>query len=175
MYFPFTNVTYILTFPTTSLEQFLRTTWNAISQSIVLILPQIKFNSQLSCFAFDSFISTNEVTQSGLPSFAWILWGTKDLVPAVAPCTPLSPWGVQMNLGKSLTVLRSPTLADDSECYVTVYKEYLPSQLKDTGRVGWEARLKDTRFCSAVGDWVVLTEQVGKKLIWHFSSVWLPS
>ena len=57
-----------------------------------------------------------------------------------------------MNLGKSLTVLRSPTLADDSECYVTVYKEYLPSQLKDTGRVGWGAQLKDTRFCSAVGD-----------------------
>ena len=48
-----------------------------------------------------------------------------------------------MNLGKSLTVLRSPTLADDSECYVTVYKEYLPSQLKDTGRV--RELVKDTQ------------------------------
>ena len=68
----------------------------------------------------------------------------------MAPDTPLSPWGVQVNSGKSLTVLRSPTPADDSEFYVTMCKEYLPSQLKDTGRVGRGARLKDTRFCSAV-------------------------
>ena len=41
-----------------------------------------------------------------------------------------------MNLVKSLTVLRSPTLADDSEFYVTVCNKYLLSQLEDTGRVG---------------------------------------
>ena len=41
--------------PPTSLEQFLRTFWNAVSQTIVLILPQIKFNLKLSCCA--SFLS----------------------------------------------------------------------------------------------------------------------
>ena len=40
---------------TTSLEQFLGAIWSAISQAAVLILPQVKFNSQLSCCA--SFFS----------------------------------------------------------------------------------------------------------------------
>ena len=35
-----------------SLEQFLRTLWNTVSWVIVLILPQIKLNSQLSHCAF---------------------------------------------------------------------------------------------------------------------------
>ena len=35
-----------------SLELFLRVTWNAISQAIVFILPQIKHNSQLSYLGF---------------------------------------------------------------------------------------------------------------------------
>ena len=51
---PLHKITYILTFPPTSLEQFLRAIWNAVSQAIVLILPQIKLNSQLSCCAFFS-------------------------------------------------------------------------------------------------------------------------
>ena len=46
-YSSFTQITYILTFPPTSLEQFLRDIWNAVSWSIVLIFPQIKPNSQL--------------------------------------------------------------------------------------------------------------------------------
>ena len=41
------------------LEQFLRTIWNSASWAIVLILPQIKFNSQLSCCAF--FFLVNSV------------------------------------------------------------------------------------------------------------------
>ena len=48
MYSPFTKITYILTFPPTSLEQFLRAIWNAVSRATVLILPQIKLNLQLS-------------------------------------------------------------------------------------------------------------------------------
>ena len=40
------------TAPATSLEQFLRAIWNAASQAIVLILPQIKLNSQLSHYTF---------------------------------------------------------------------------------------------------------------------------
>ena len=40
-----------MTFPPASLEQFLRATWDAVSQAAVLIWPQIKFNSQLTCCA----------------------------------------------------------------------------------------------------------------------------
>ena len=53
MYFPFTQIRYILTSPIpTSLEQFLRAIWGAVSLAAVLILPQIKLNLQLSCWAF---------------------------------------------------------------------------------------------------------------------------
>ena len=52
MYCPVTKITYILTFAPPYLEQFLRSIWGAIFQSTVLILPQIKLNSQLSCCAF---------------------------------------------------------------------------------------------------------------------------
>ena len=53
---------------------------------------------------------TDKATQIGLLSFAWTPQGTGDLVPAVAPCAHLPPWGVQTNLGKSLLVLKSPIL-----------------------------------------------------------------
>ena len=50
---PFTKTTYILTFPPTSSDQFLRAIWGAIFQAIALILPQIKLDSQLShCAVF---------------------------------------------------------------------------------------------------------------------------
>ena len=52
MYFPFTRIPYILAFPLASLEQFLRALWYAVSWAIVLILPHIKFDSQLSSCAF---------------------------------------------------------------------------------------------------------------------------
>ena len=52
MYTPDTKITYILTFLFTTLEQFLRALWNAVSWAIVLILPQIKLNLQLSHCAF---------------------------------------------------------------------------------------------------------------------------
>ena len=52
IYSPFTKITHILTFPHTSLEKFLRALWDAVSQVIVHILPQIKLSSQLSCCAF---------------------------------------------------------------------------------------------------------------------------
>ena len=55
-------------------------------------------------------MATNEVTQSGLPSFDWTPWGA--LVPVAAPCTHLPPRGVQTNLGKSLLVLESPILVE---------------------------------------------------------------
>ena len=38
-----------------SLEQFLRAIWGAVSQAVVLILLQIKFNSQVSLCAFFFF------------------------------------------------------------------------------------------------------------------------
>ena len=52
LYSPFTKITYILTFSLTSLEQFLRAIWGAVSWAAVLILPQMKLNLQLSCCAF---------------------------------------------------------------------------------------------------------------------------
>ena len=42
---------FVFTFPHSSLEQFLRANWGAISRAAVLILPQMKLNSQLSCCA----------------------------------------------------------------------------------------------------------------------------
>ena len=39
----------------TTLEQFLRVFWNAVSQAAVLIWPQIKLNSRFSCCAFFFF------------------------------------------------------------------------------------------------------------------------
>ena len=52
MYSPFTKITYTLSFTPTSLEQFLRAFWSAISQAAVLILSQIKLNSQLAHCVF---------------------------------------------------------------------------------------------------------------------------
>ena len=52
MYSPFTKIRYILTFTSSSLEQFLRATWGAVSLAIVLTLPQIRLNSQPSQCVF---------------------------------------------------------------------------------------------------------------------------
>ena len=43
----------------TSLKQSLRAIWNAVSWAVVLVLPQIKLNSQLSWCAFFFFQSTH--------------------------------------------------------------------------------------------------------------------
>ena len=64
------NLIYWLS-PTADLEQSLRAIWDAASWAAVLILSQIKLNSQLSsCTSFlvDSY-GDHEGTQSGLPSF----------------------------------------------------------------------------------------------------------
>ena len=47
MYAPITKITYMLSFPAASLEQCLNAIGGAVSQAAVLILPQIKLNSQL--------------------------------------------------------------------------------------------------------------------------------
>ena len=52
MYSPFTKITYILSLPLTSLEQFLRARWGAVSWASILILPQIKLNLKSSHCAF---------------------------------------------------------------------------------------------------------------------------
>jgi len=43
-YSPFTKISYVSTFPPTSLEWSLKTVWNDALQAIVFILPQIKLN-----------------------------------------------------------------------------------------------------------------------------------
>ena len=53
MYSLFTKITYILTFPSVPLEQYRRAILNVVSLAIVLILPQVKLNLQLSfCATF---------------------------------------------------------------------------------------------------------------------------
>ena len=49
---PSPKITYILTFPPASLEQFLTAIWGAVSQVAILILAQIKLNSQISHYTF---------------------------------------------------------------------------------------------------------------------------
>ena len=50
---PFTKTLYIDFPPLAALEQSLRAIWDAASRAAVLILPQIKLNSQLSsCTSF---------------------------------------------------------------------------------------------------------------------------
>ena len=44
---------------TTSLKQFFRVIWGAVSQAAILILPQIKFNLQLSHCAMFFFLNVN--------------------------------------------------------------------------------------------------------------------
>ena len=63
VYSPFTKITYILTFPPVSLEQFFRSIWNAVSWAVVLIFPRIKLNSQLSCCGFFS-VNTRHFSKS---------------------------------------------------------------------------------------------------------------
>ena len=59
MYSPFTkNHIYILIFPLTFLEQFLRAICNAVSWAIVFVLPEIKLNSQLSMLCIFFKVST---------------------------------------------------------------------------------------------------------------------
>ena len=52
MYPPFTKITQTLSFHPASLEQFLRAIWNAVFWAVVLILPHMKLNLQISCCAF---------------------------------------------------------------------------------------------------------------------------
>ena len=66
IYSPFTKITYILCVPPISLEQFLRPIWAAVSWAVVLILLQIKLNSQLSCCAL--FFKS---TQASKQIFTW--------------------------------------------------------------------------------------------------------
>ena len=64
---------HILTFPSAFLEQFLGAIWNAVSQAAVLILPQIKLNSQLSCCALFFIREGCQLIESGPSSLSRII------------------------------------------------------------------------------------------------------
>ena len=66
MYSPFTKTLYIPASPAASVEQLLRAIWGTVSQAAVLILPQMKLNLQLPCWAF--FKSTLEESASLSPA-----------------------------------------------------------------------------------------------------------
>ena len=72
--------------PTAALEQSLRATWDAASGAAILILSQVKLNSQLS--SRTSFFKLTEYgdhegTQSGLPSFNWTPFLRLDSLPLI--------------------------------------------------------------------------------------------
>ena len=85
MHSPFTKIRYILTFASSSLEQFLRATWGAVSLAIVLTLPQIRLNSQPSQCVFFFF----KLTVSCL--WSWMRWLPKllSISSSQAPLTTL--------------------------------------------------------------------------------------
>ena len=78
---PLTKITYILTSLAYFSEQFLRDIWEAEPWAIVLILSQVKLNSQLSHGAFFFFFLTtlaiNKETQSRLVALFWTLWRSR--------------------------------------------------------------------------------------------------
>ena len=143
LYSPFTKITYILTFPPTSLEQFPRGIWNAVSQAEVLILPQIKLNSELSCCAIFFLSQQFYGDRQSDPEWTSLLrlnsTRNRSLVTSRGTSCPPASSGSPANLGKSLLVLGSPILVHNPEFYLAVYNRYLPFQLKDTwGGGGWK-------------------------------------
>ena len=57
MYYPFIKIIYIFTFPSSSLEQFFRIIWGAISRDVGLTFSSMKLNWKLSlCDYFKSKI-----------------------------------------------------------------------------------------------------------------------
>ena len=72
------NHIYTVLPPATSLEQFLRAIWGTVSLATVLILPQIKFNLQLSHCTFFFFykltLRTSICQRQRAPSFISCLW-----------------------------------------------------------------------------------------------------
>ena len=64
----FSKSTHILTFLLSSLEWFFRAIWNAASQAIVFILPQIKLNSQLLGCAY--FLSWHHVLKKAQTTYS---------------------------------------------------------------------------------------------------------
>ena len=94
---------------------------------------------------------TSEATLSGLPFFDWTPRGTGALVPAVTPCAHSPPWGVQMNLGKSLQVLKSGAWLKDTE-------KFPPSQKI----VGWGLAERCQENCPPSGKVLDRGAQLGK-------------
>ena len=62
MYTPFTKITHLLAFPPTASEKIFSAVWIVVFQAIVLVLPQIKFNSHIVLFFFQSTTSYNFFT-----------------------------------------------------------------------------------------------------------------
>ena len=67
MYAPFAKITYILSLHSASLEQFLRAVWDAVSQAAILILSQIKFNSEFSSCPFFFFFKSTLMVRINTP------------------------------------------------------------------------------------------------------------
>ena len=131
IYCPFTKITYILSFPT-SLEQLLRAIWDPVSQTSVLILPQIKLNLQLSRYAFFKsqqlwqLMKCLRVDFPPSPTLRNRSVGTSS-----SPLCPSAFSGSADESG-SLLVLGSPVLVEILSFIWQWSRLPAPSQLKDT-------------------------------------------
>ena len=109
--YPFSKITHILTYPLTSLEQFLRAIWEAVSWPIVLSKSPNKTETHSShvvhfYFSWQFWQPWRDLEQTSLlclnSTRFWSLGTSR------APCVHLPLWRVHMNLGESLLVLWSP-------------------------------------------------------------------
>ena len=62
MYSTFPKITHLLAFPPTASEKIFSAVWIVVFRAIVLVLPQIKFNSHIALFFFQSTTSYNFFT-----------------------------------------------------------------------------------------------------------------
>ena len=130
----FTKTLYIDFPPTAALEQSLRAIWDAASQAAVLILPQIKLNSQFSsCTSFFSRPSASSIDKT------WLLT-SHTLIPGL----------IRLLIQCNISLLQQKDLLV-SETMMPPDRENLASTLGGTG--GWTAvqkpRIKWVEFISS--------------------------
>ena len=107
----------------TSLEQFFRALWEAISLYSVSLQIKQKLTGTLCIITSVDRFGDHEETQTRL-SFPWTLWGSRALGTSKTSrvsCVCLHPQWVQMNLSRTFLVLMSPAYWLMILFYLAVY------------------------------------------------------
>ena len=177
MHSPFTKIRYILTFASSSLEQFLRATWGAVSLAIVLTLPQIRLNSQPSQCVFFFF----KLTVSCL--WSWMRWLPKLLsisssqaplttvhFARLEPCLPLPAKSWQLAARVPYVVEPKFTCLTHSEVKQTKRSEFG----EEDGLLLDQAR-RTCGFCSKESSMVFREEFLKAKYWMRVAGLWLSS